>query len=309
MSRIIILGVFFLCLPTLAFGQSTTKPWSYPYGDGQVALEQSQPGTLAILLAEGIEDSAQTLQGIQKSTAPLIGGTTFKAQEYPGLYYLETSRRIDQGAWLKLTDVLTRSPEISIAAPLLQYEQAQMIIRPELIITFDGSVDEDDISALLKEFDLQRLKSFSALDPTYLVSFSGSPLKGFQLSRDLLLKDEIEAAEPNFIHDLPEMAAPNDPLYSSQWDMNNTGQTGGTPGADMHMEAAWDISTGSSDIVVAIIDEGVDVDHPDLIANMVAGFDAVTADPTPEGIPGNANSGDGHGTCCAGIVAKNYFAN
>ena len=303
MSRFIFLFVVLLWAPSLVWAQSVTKPWSYPYGEVQVALEQSQPGTLAILLAEGTEEADEILQGILKSTGPLIGGTSYKEQEYPRLYYVETSRRIDSAAWMKLTEVLTQSPDITLAAPLLQYDRAEMVIRPELILTFDGAVDEDDIKALLKEFDLQRIRSFSALDPTYLVSFSGSPLKGFELSRELLLRDEIEAAEPNFIHDLPEMAAPNDPLYSSQWDMNNTGQTGGTPGADMHMEAAWDISTGSSDIIVAIIDEGVDVDHPDLIANMVAGFDAVTADPTPGGVPGNANSGDGHGTCCAGIVA------
>ena len=71
----------------------------------------------------------------------------------------------------------------------------------------------------------------------------------------------------------------------------------------MKAAAAWDISTGSSSIVVAVIDEGVDVNHADLQANMVAGYDAVTADPTPGGIPGNANSTDGHGTCCAGIIA------
>ena len=297
-----LVGILVLWTSTI-FAQTTTKSWSYPYGEGSVTLEQAQPGSLAILLAPGVEDGNQIAQGILKSTAPLLGGVSFKEQEYPGLYYLEASRRIDQKQWLKLTEVLTQSPDLILAAPLLQYDRAEMVIRPELIVTFDGSVDEDDIKSLLVDFDLQRIKSFSALDPTYLVSFRGSPLKGFQLSRDLMQRDEVESAEPNFIHDLPEMAAPNDPLYSSQWDMNNTGQTGGTPGADMHMEAAWDISTGSSDIVVAIIDEGVDVDHPDLIANMVAGFDAVTADPTPGGVPGNANSGDGHGTCCAGIVA------
>ncbi len=303
MSRYIVISCLLLLCGSTAIAQSTTKSWSYPYGEGQVTLEQMQPGILAVLVDPAVEDGDIIMHGLLKSTAPLLGGTSFKEQEYPGLYYLETTRRIDQSAWLKLTKTLTESPDLILAAPLLRYAKAEMIIRPEVIVTFDGSVDDEDIKNVMKSFGLRRIKTFSALDPTYMFAIDGSPLRGFELSWALMQLDEVEAAEPNFIHDLPEMAAPNDPLYSDQWDMNNTGQTGGTPGADMHMEEAWDISTGSSDIVVAIIDEGVDVDHPDLVANMVAGFDAVTADPTPGGIPGNANSGDGHGTCCAGIVA------
>ena len=303
MSRFFVFICIMLICGSTANAQSATKSWSYPYGEGQVALEQMQPGILAVLIDSSVEDGDRIMQGLLKSTKSLLGGSAFKEQEYPGLYYLETTRSIDQAAWLKLTGVLTESSEITLAAPLLQFDQAEMITRPELIVTFDGSLADEDIKEIMTNYNLRLLKTFSALDPTYLVGFNGSPLKGFDLAKMLVQLDEVEAAEPNFIHDLPEMAAPNDPLYSNQWDMNNTGQTGGTPGADMHMEAAWDISTGSSDIVVAIIDEGVDVDHPDLVVNMVAGFDAVTADPTPGGIPGNANSGDGHGTCCAGIVA------
>jgi subtilisin family serine protease len=56
----------------------------------------------------------------------------------------------------------------------------------------------------------------------------------------------------------------NDPLYKDQWHYKNTGQTGGTPGADINLEKGWRIETGSSNVIVAIIDGGVDVIHPDL---------------------------------------------
>ena len=183
------------------------------------------------------------------------------------------------------------------------YREAVMIPRPEVIITFDGSVDDEEIRNVIRQSGLRFIKEFPAIDPTVLVGFTGPTSFGFEIADQLTELEEVAVAEPNFIHDLPEMATPNDPLFSDQWDMQNTGQTGGTIGADMKAAAAWDISTGSSSIVVAVIDEGVDVDHPDLAANMVAGHDAVTADPTPGGVPGNANSTDGHGTCCAGIIA------
>ncbi len=61
---------------------------------------------------------------------------------------------------------------------------------------------------------------------------------------------------------------PNDTRFNELWGMHNTGQTGGTVGADIHAPQAWDIATGSHNIVVAVIDTGVDYTHPDLAANM-----------------------------------------
>jgi len=62
--------------------------------------------------------------------------------------------------------------------------------------------------------------------------------------------------------------APNDPRYDEQWHYNNTGQTGGTEDADIDLPEAWEIETGNSNVIVAIEDQGVDFDHPDLAGNM-----------------------------------------
>lgn len=106
-----------------------------------------------------------------------------------------------------------------------------------------------------------------------------------------------------------DSTAPNDPLYSQQWDMHNTGQQGGTPGADIHAPEGWDISTGSSSIVVADIDTGVDYNHPDLAANMWvnpnAGLDGWVND--IHGINAITGTGDpmddhGHGTHTSGTI-------
>ena len=70
----------------------------------------------------------------------------------------------------------------------------------------------------------------------------------------------------------------NDPFVGDQWSLENTGtntsQYGGVPGADMKVFQAWGTNTGSSNIKVAILDEGVDLNHPDLVANMLPGYDA-----------------------------------
>lgn len=76
----------------------------------------------------------------------------------------------------------------------------------------------------------------------------------------------VEYAEPNYLVQME--AAPNDPSYPDLWGLNNTGQTGGTPGSDIDAERAWNVSTGSHNVMVAVIDTGVDYTHPDLAANI-----------------------------------------
>lgn len=73
-------------------------------------------------------------------------------------------------------------------------------------------------------------------------------------------------AEPNYI--VHAVVSPNDQQFPTQWNMQNTGQWGGEPGADIHATQAWGITTGSSSVVVAVIDTGMDYTHPDLGANV-----------------------------------------
>ena len=80
----------------------------------------------------------------------------------------------------------------------------------------------------------------------------------------------IEAVSLNYTRQL--FVIPNDPLFPRQWALHNTGQaalySSGTPGADINATLAWDIITGSPDVVIAVIDTGVDYLHEDLRDNM-----------------------------------------
>lgn len=76
----------------------------------------------------------------------------------------------------------------------------------------------------------------------------------------------IVSVEPNYA--VSAQLTPNDPRFSELWGLNNTGQTGGTAGADIDAPQAWDTTTGSSAVVVAVIDTGVDYLHPELSGNM-----------------------------------------
>jgi subtilisin family serine protease len=76
----------------------------------------------------------------------------------------------------------------------------------------------------------------------------------------------VRSVEPDAI--LTGAALPNDPSFSRLWGLHNTGQTGGLADADLDAPEAWDVTTGSRSVVVAVVDTGIDYRHPDLAANM-----------------------------------------
>ena len=98
----------------------------------------------------------------------------------------------------------------------------------------------------------------------------------------------VEYAEPNYI--VHALATPNDPSFGELWGLHNTGQvvdgTSGTADADIDAPEAWDITTGDSSVVIAVIDSGVAYNHPELAANIWT---------NPGEIPGNGTDDDHNG--------------
>jgi len=136
---------------------------------------------------------------------------------------------------------------------------------------------------------------------------------------------EVVYAEPNGIPIACDI--PNDANFSSQWHLHNTGQVvltnwyghnySGIPDADIDAPEAWDIETGSPDVVIAIIDSGIDYTHPDLAPNIWNNTDEIPENSIDDDHNGyiddirgwdfyhnnsNVTDGNGHGTMCAGVA-------
>lgn len=112
----------------------------------------------------------------------------------------------------------------------------------------------------------------------------------------------IEYFYPLAKQQISKFVIPEDDLFQDQWHLRNTGQTGGSPGADINVTNVWETYTGSG-VVIGIVDDGLEIEHPDLKDRIADGLsiDLVAQpndeDPTPEA------DGDGHGTSVAGVAA------
>ncbi len=93
------------------------------------------------------------------------------------------------------------------------------------------------------------------------------------------------------------------PFYKYQWHLKNSGQFNGTTGEDIDVEKAWNMGIKGSGVVVAVVDDGVEINHHHLANNIIQeksfNFLNKGSDPTP------LDKYDGHGTCVAGIIAAN----
>lgn len=126
----------------------------------------------------------------------------------------------------------------------------------------------------------------------------------FELSQYFMQEGKFAHAQPNY--NFSPTVTVDDPRFNRQWNLENVGgsqQYNGTPGADMKVTEAWQITMGSADIKVGILDSGVDTLHEDLMANLLAGYDACQdSAQNTKGYPTPNFDEDGHGTCCSGIV-------
>ena len=126
-----------------------------------------------------------------------------------------------------------------------------------------------------------------------------NPKSALSSLKDSYGAGEIEAFSPLIEKRVSTKSFPNDPLFGDQWHLNNSGQTGGQTGEDANVTGVWNSYNGSG-VVISVIDDGVDHDHPDLNPNYLSSYsyDWCGDDSDPE-----PTSSQPHGTAVAGVAA------
>jgi subtilisin family serine protease len=199
----------------------------------------------------------------------------------------------------EITTQLNKNSKVVIANPIFLYNKDSTLqgITDEFVVKLKSPFDYSELERIAKETNTQIVKQ-NQFDPSIYTLSADKNAQGnaLEMANYFYETKKFEFAEPNFLG--LNIIHSNDPYYSDQWSLENTGQYSGLSGADMDVHDAWAITMGRDDIKVAVIDEGVDLVHPDLVDNILPGFDA-----TGQGSNGAPTGDDAHGTACAGIIA------
>lgn len=194
-------------------------------------------------------------------------------------------------------------------------------VKGELIVKYKEALSSSEKAEIRTQYSASSSKSFRSINAE-LWQIDDDQMA--TIIANLTASNEIEYAEPNYllkaIESIPfeEMATPGDPDFDDLWGLHNEGQTGGTFDADIDALEAWDVTTGNSNVIIGVIDSGVDWGHEDLAANIwvnegeipnngidddsngyiddVYGYDFINGD-------GDPMDDNNHGTHVAGTIA------
>ncbi len=170
----------------------------------------------------------------------------------------------------------------------------------QINLSFKAGTPETKIEQLLEKYKLILIQAYDQPSLTYLVGVtSDSKENPIKVSNRLMEEPEIEYAEPNMINRFQPMYIPSDNLFPKQWHLNPTAGLFVDRNASVFAPDAWDLTKGNRSIVVAVIDDGFDLSHPDFQGEGKIVFPKDYSDndswPFPEGE-------DYHGTPCAGVA-------
>lgn len=193
-----------------------------------------------------------------------------------------------------------------------------------ITLRFSATATSEQQQEILDKHKLQiidtRLRSNpdSSTTATYIVRTTLASLNPLKVAYSLQQEDIVLLADPDLATKakLTEFRIPSDPLLKEQWHLRNTGEQFGTSiglkvGADADVVSAWTRAQtlGSPSCIVAVIDDGFDVTHPDLSGNGKIhspwDFTTNTIDPSPKHFHPNESHAEYHGTSCAGVAIGN----
>jgi subtilisin family serine protease len=163
-------------------------------------------------------------------------------------------------------------------AEALQFEHTNQFV----LVRFQPGVSPSQAAATVGSLGMSVNRAYE-IAPIYRVELQPGDSVAARLA-DLRNDPGVLYAEPDYI--VRANKTPNDPQFGLQWALHNDGSLGGKAGADISAPEAWNFTTGDKDVIVAVIDTGVDYTHPDLAANMWV---------NPGEIPGNGIDDDGNG--------------
>lgn len=305
MNRYLQLIVLLLCnLFTFAQIPGGSNASYYYFGTKKVYLRESKDRIYVRLPAN---ESGNLKSALQKNFQLSQKGFSTTAGEK--FMVIKLSEDNKTGSQQEIIGYIKKNFRAELVRPALKAATgSEVAIDEEFYVKLKPAVSVKELNKLLLQRNCILAKQYAFGNRTYIIkATAANGFDGLKMANLFFESGLFEYAEPDFrafdmLHTAPP--PPDDPLYNLQWAHINDGsanQFSGVAGADMDIDEAWNITQGKPAIRIAVLDEGVQRNHPDLINNI---------DPLGFGLnAGNANTGDilattrSHGTSCAGIIA------
>ncbi|NTW50066.1 MAG: S8 family serine peptidase [Chlorobiales bacterium] len=291
-KMIVLLGV--LCL--LSFGETVAQDTYFYSRDKKVTIKASPTKLVVINKTAYTEPQLKSWLG----TSQLQTQYDLDVFNYDKQISIVTKKKDEL---VKLRKSLTDNQNFYMVNPVyLTDEGGELAPTDKILVRFKQDVTSEKIEQIRKEYKLESVKP-DKRKRAYSVFRAPANSDPVEIANKIQETGLVLWSQPNFISELVKhQPLPNDIYFQRQFQMHNTGQETndgrtGTADADVDGPEAWRYANGT-DIVVAVIDEGVDLPHPDIPAlRVVNGYDFGDDDNNP------APAGDAaHGTACAGIV-------
>ncbi len=281
---ILITGV--LLVPYITFAQNY-----YYYKGEKVNLEISEQKIFVSLLVDSLKDK-QSIEKYKTSFNEVKKKHTISKSMV--IYELRSGL---SGKSIKslMKKMEKHNPNAIVSSAYTCKDSSLMALSGEFIVKLKPTTGMNAFSKLLREHNAAIKNRSKYRANRFILRVKSNKLKSLELANKFYETGLFVYSTPNWIRHIRKHCV-NDALWDDQWGMKNTGQDGGTQDVDLDACEAWNFTTGN-DITIAVIDQGVDLNHPDLDANIITGYDA-----TDRSKGGACENDDAHGTCCAGIA-------
>jgi subtilisin family serine protease len=204
-------------------------------------------------------------------------------------------------------DDLLQLGGIKSVQPMFAVDGMEMGVTNEIVMKFHNGVSQQEIDSLHAMYQASVIKT---TDLYQLITVSNTA-DALEIANQYQLSGLVDYSHPNFLAQVERhQVIPNDPYFVNQFYLHNTGQTvngrSGAAGADIRAPQAWNITKGSSNIIIAVLDEGVTSDHPDLPNSRQVRLNGSNFVTTPYTNNPSPSWNDNHGNACAGIIAASH---
>ncbi len=261
----------------------------YYYSNGKKRYVHPSRTRISVIFEEGVDSSER--QAFLDRHPELSAFERTYPDATDGKWRIGLSRSIEWAELAGLFDILNEDPVVKFPAFIEEVALGSIYYTNAFGALFLPSLSNQEILDFIENSNVEIIQPGSLQTGwTYRLRPRGvKDIRDIFKAANLFFESgKVEFAVPISGGGSLGSIPPNDPLYGWQWHLNNTGQDppGGYEDADIDAPEGWSLQTGMNNVVIAIIDSGIDMNHPDLTQNIWI---------NPSETPGNGIDDDGNG--------------